>query len=195
MRFGIIRFVKHPVLFSLTGAIGIALAVAFIVFRPDSLRGYTAPGFVWLTPLQAAQSGAALAPSLLAVVYEAFEETEESAVYDRLAEVSAGAALEALYLERIGAMLGGGLERSDQEIHEMEVVRLDTVRAGSTVRMDATWQVIGTVGHSEHVHVRGNTYSAILTVEPVEGAWRITGFELTEVDRSDAGSYVAPAAE
>jgi len=186
---------RRRLLLGLAVAIGLALAVAAVFFRPDSLRGYPAPGLAWLSAPQVAERGETLAASLLAVVYDAFEETEEGAVYDRLAEVSAGTALEVLYLERMGAMVGGGLDRSDQAIHEMEVVRLDAARDGSTVRMDTTWQVIGTVGHSEHVHVRGNTYSAILTVEPVEGAWRITGFDLTDVDRSAAGGLIVAAAE
>lgn len=51
--------------------------------------------------------------------------------------------------------------------------------------------MLGTVGYSEHLHVRGNAYSAELTIEPVDGAWRITAFELTDVDRTDAGTTVA----
>ena len=36
-----------------------------------------------------------------------------------------------------------------------------------TFRLDAEWEVIGTVGHSEHLHVRGNTYRANLTIAPL----------------------------
>ncbi len=57
----------------------------------------------------------------------------------------------------------------------------------STLTIDATWQVIGTVGHEEHLHVRGNTYSADLSISPIDGAWRITDFALREVIRDMAG--------
>lgn len=49
------------------------------------------------------------------------------------------------------------------------------------------------MGHAEHMHVRGNTYSADLYVAPVDGAWRITGFDLREVNRDAAGeTFLAP---
>ena len=60
-------------------------------------------------------------------------------------------------------------------------------RSSSDLAIDASWQVIGTVGHAEHLHVRGNTYSADLTVSPIDGAWRITDFSLLDVNRDEAG--------
>ena len=62
--------------------------------------------------------------------------------------------------------------------------------AGETLALDAEWEVIGTVGHSEHLHVRGNIYRADLTIEPVAGAWKITGFNLTDVNRQTAGEII-----
>jgi hypothetical protein len=69
----------------------------------------------------------------------------------------------------------------------MELLGLTSATEGDAVRMDAKWRVLGTVGHAEHMHVRGNTYSAELVIEPVDGVWRMTGFTLTDVDRTDAG--------
>ncbi|KIN75002.1 hypothetical protein Z945_2900 [Sulfitobacter noctilucae] len=130
-------------------------------------------------------------PEMLSVVYLAFGETNEVVIYDKLAEVSAEDALETLYLERVGAMVGGGLDEADQTLHAMELTSLSSWQSGNTVTMDVKWHVVGTVGHATHLHVRGNTYSANLTVEPVGGAWRMTAFVLTDVDRSDAGTMVA----
>ena len=42
---------------------------------------------------------------------------------------------------------------------------------------------MGTVGHWGHVHTRKNQYEALVTVEPVEGHWKITGLELLEEKR------------
>ena len=44
---------------------------------------------------------------------------------------------------------------------------------------------MGTVGHWGHVHVRKNKYDATITVEPVNGAWKIIGMELFDETRVD----------
>lgn len=149
---------------------------------------YAVAGLEPMTAETATLEGHRVAPALLMVIYDAFGRTEEAEVYDTLAEVAAGEALEALYLERMGAMVGGGLDASDQTIHEMRLLELATRQSGERLAMDARWQVIGIVGHDEHQHVRGNAYAADLTVEPVDGAWRITGFTLSGVDRTLAGT-------
>lgn len=157
---------------------------------------YTAPGLDPLTIEEARADFWRLTPALLLVVYEAFNETEEGAIYDTLANVTHGDALEYLYLERVGAMAGGGLEEADQTIHEIKLLNTQVSREDRSLLIDASWQVIGTVGHAEHLHVRGNTYSADLSVAPIEGAWRITDFDLREVNRDEAGeTFLAPDAE
>lgn len=134
-----------------------------------------------------------LAPALLLVVYDAFGRTQENEIYDTLASVADGEALERLYLERVGAMKGGGLEEADQTIHEIKLLSSSVSSAKNALLIDASWQVIGTVGHAEHLHVRGNTYNADLTVKPVGDAWKITGFELLDVNRDTAGeTFLAP---
>ena len=160
-------------------------AIAYLGGARESATAQ-AMNFGEMTAVEVGNDGYKIAPAMLSVVYQAFGETEEARIYDRLAEVSAGAALEQLYLERLGAMAGGGLE-PDQTIHEMELLGLAARTEGDLVTMDAKWRVLGTVGHAEHMHVRGNVYSAALTLEPVDGAWRLTGFELKDVDRTDAG--------
>jgi len=150
----------------------------------------TVPGRDPLAAESARESLFTLLPALLIVVYDAFARTEEGDIYDTLATVSSGAALESLYLERAGAMVGGGLQESDQTIHEMELTKASSRQSGDTFFVDAQWDVIGTVGHSEHLHIRGNRYSANLTIAPVEGAWKITDFELKTVDRQAAGELI-----
>lgn len=159
------------------------------VRSPDP-GAYTAPGLEPIAPEAVEGELFTLLPALLLVVYDAFGRTEEEEVYDTLAVVAAGAALETLYLERAGAMVGGGLTETDQAIHEMRLTSASWRPSGETLRLDAQWEVIGTVGHSEHLHVRGNRYSANLTIAPVEGAWKITDFELTDVNRQTAGELV-----
>jgi hypothetical protein len=49
----------------------------------------------------------------------------------------------------------------------------------------AKWTAMGTVGHWGHTHTRKNRYEANITVEPVDGAWKITDLELLEEKRID----------
>ena len=134
-----------------------------------------------------------LTPALLLIAYDAFERTQEDEIWGTLAQVADGDALEELYLERVGAMKGGGLEEADQTIHEIKLLSASVSNAGNALLIDASLQVIGTEGHAEHLHARGNTYSADLTVVAVGDAWKITGFELFDVNREAAGeTLLAP---
>ena len=180
---------------SIAMALVLTAAAIFLLHKPtggiSETEAFTAPGLDPLTIEGAREEFWRLTPALLLVVYEAFGETQEAAIYDRLAEVTHGEALEYLYLERVGAMSGGGLAEADQTIHEIKLLKTKVSRAEATLEIDAAWQVIGTVGHAEHLHVRGNTYNAALSVAPVEGAWRITDFDLLDVNRDAAGEVFA----
>lgn len=188
-----------------TGIRGIALGIAAVLFAlalgsilffgsgPREPEPFEVAGLGPMTADEVAEQFFNVAPELLTRVYLAFNETDEAAIYDQLAEVSAGEALEALYLERAGAMAENGLdpsEEADQQIHTMEMLSIRNRRNDASFTWDARWRVVGTVGHATHLHVRGNIYAAVLTVEPVDGAWRIQEFELTDVDRSAAGEIV-----
>jgi len=159
----------------------------------DRNRAYTAAGLDPMTFDEARGAFYRLAPALLMVVYDAFGRSNEEEIYDTLAGVAGLDALEQLYLERVGAMAGGGLEEADQTIHEIKLLTSSVSSGNGALVIDASWQVIGTVGHAEHLHVRGNTYSADLTISPVDDAWKITDFELLDVDRDTAGeTFLAP---
>lgn len=184
-------------LFSGLAAACAIVAGAFVALptgdRVSETQGFTAPGLDPMTIEQARNEFWRLTPALLLVVYDAFGQTEEDAIYDTLARVTSGDALEYLYLERVGAMAGGGLEEADQTIHEIKLLNTQVAREGASLAIDASWQVVGTVGHAEHLHVRGNTYSADLSVSPIDGAWRITDFALLDVNRDAAGeTFLAP---
>lgn len=157
---------------------------------PDGTPRYDTPGMPRLSAAEAEENFWKITPALLMVVYEAFDRTEEAVIYDTLATVTHGAALEYLYLQRVGAMAGGGLPEAEQSVHEIALLDARVDRAGTALRVAATWEVIGTVAHAQHVHIRGNTYSADLTIAPVAGAWRITDFTLRDVSRSGAGAVI-----
>lgn len=174
---------------------GLAAALtAFDAFdRTRATGAYAAPGLDPMSFEEASRDFYRLTPALLLIVYDAFGRTQEDEIYDTLARVADGDALKELYLERVGAMKGGGLEEADQTIHEIKLLSSSVSNADNALLIDASWQVIGTVGHAEHLHVRGNTYSADLTVAPVGDAWKITDFELLDVNRDAAGeTFLAP---
>ena len=183
----------------LGGLVAVGIAAMLLLPPKDSVSltdQFAVPGHDPMTVVQARDEFWRLTPALLLVVYDAFGQTQEDAIYDTLARVTDGTALEYLYLERVGEMAGGGLEEADQTIHEIKLLNTQVAQDGATLAIDASWQVIGTVGHAEHLHVRGNTYRADLAVAPVDGAWRITDFELLEVSRDAAGeTFLAPDAE
>ena len=60
---------------------------------------------------------------------------------------------------------------------------------------------MGTVGHWGHVHTRQNLYDAIVTIEAVDGTWKITALEVIEENRIDPSAATSstqgqpPAAE
>ncbi|WP_170464409.1 hypothetical protein [Ruegeria arenilitoris] len=184
---------RQEVLLGIVFALGVG-TIAGLVFlssgeqaRVSETQAYSVPSKPGMTIPVAEQLSGELTSALLLVVYDAFGKTQEDEIYDTLAGVTHGDALEYLYLERVGAMAGGGLDEADQTIHEINLLDSTVSRDGAELVIDATWQVIGTVGHAEHLHVRGNTYSADLSVSPVEGAWRITDFTLRDVNRDTAG--------
>jgi hypothetical protein len=188
---------KRTPIFAGIAAVAAAGVAALLVFPTGNAVSETdvfaAPGLEPLTIEDARAEFWRLTPALLLVVYDAFGETDEDVIYDTLSSVTHGDALEYLYLERVGAMAGGGLEEADQTIHEIKLLNTQAAREGATLAIDASWQVIGTVGHAEHLHVRGNTYSADLSVAPIDGAWRITDFNLLDVNRDAAGeTFPAP---
>lgn len=181
---------------AMIAALGVVLAGGAWALWPGKSTtkhpAYPALDLGEMTPDEAAAQAFRLAPALLLRVYEAFALNEEEAIYDTLATAASADALVTLYLERAGALAQSGLKGSDQVVHEMRILRLDTTPDGARLYMDADWQVIGTVGHDEHQHVRGNTYRADLVVEPTGGAWRISDFALRSVDRSLAGTMASP---
>jgi hypothetical protein len=186
----------RPIVVAALACVVLVVSVGGVWLAAEAVRApepgeHAVAGLEAMDARTAALEGHRVAPALLMAVYEAFGRSGEAEVYDALAAVAAGEALEALYLERMGAMAGGGLDAS-QTIHEMRLTELASRSLGDAVEMEARWQVVGRVGHEAHEHVRGNAYAAALRLEPVGGAWRITGFELLDVDRTLAGTATAP---
>jgi hypothetical protein len=80
---------------------------------------------------------------------------------------------------------GGARARvKEVEILEVDIDQLDDHPLGRLFH--PRWTPMGTVGHWGHIHMRKNQYEANIAVEPVDGAWKITGLELLEEKRIDS---------
>ena len=127
--------------------------------------------------------------SLLKNIYRSFDFREEEDVYDRLATSVSGDLLSEIYLQNRHSLVvtqaGGARARvKEVEILDANVRHLDDRPLGLMFR--ARWTATGTVGHWGHIHMRKNQYEANISVEPVDGAWKISGLELLEEKRIDS---------
>jgi len=121
--------------------------------------------------------------SLLHNVYRAFDFREEEMIYDTLAHSVSGDLLTQTYLEtRRGLELAsqGGARAKVKEIEMMEVA---SETEGPGFRATCTWNVAAAVGHWGHIHQRRNRYTAELTVQPIDGVWKISALELIGEER------------
>jgi len=125
---------------------------------------------------------------LLKNVYRAFDFRDEEDVYDKLAISISGDLLADVYLQNrrsFAIQQAGGAQAKIKsvEIEDAVARRLDDRPLAYAIR--ANWAAQGTVGHWGHVHTRRNLYDAVVTVEAVDGAWKITGLEVLEEQRVD----------
>jgi len=128
---------------------------------------------------------------LLKNVYRAFDFRNEEDVYDKLAVSVSGDLLADIYLQNrrsFAVQQAGGAQAKIQSVEIQDAVaeRLDDRPLAYAIR--GNWAAQGTVGHWGHVHTRRNRYDAVVTVEAVDGAWKITDMEVLEEQRVDPTS-------
>ena len=134
-----------------------------------------------------------LVESLLRNVYRSFDFRDEEDVYDKLAVTVAGELLTDIYLQNRQSFEVQQAGGAQAKVQGVEILEVTPERAGRGYRLDATWVAGGSVGHWGHVHIRTNRYNAIITIEPEDGAWKITGMEVLDEERIDPGAALAPA--
>jgi len=127
----------------------------------------------------------AILENLLKNVYRSFDFREESDIYDRLATSVHGDLLQTIYLQNRKSLVvtqAGGARARVKEVKLQEVF-VSSPDNPLALKFHANWTAAGTVGHWGHIHSRKNQYEAKITVEPVDGAWKITGLDLMEEKR------------
>ena len=135
----------------------------------------------------------ALLQVLLKNVYRAFDFRAEEDVYDKLAISVSGDLLTDIYLQNRRSFAierAGGAQAKIRsvEIEHAVAERLDDRPLAYAIK--AEWSAQGSVGHWGQVHTRRNRYDTTVTVEAVDGAWKIVDLEVLEEQRIDptAGS-------
>jgi hypothetical protein len=126
--------------------------------------------------------------NLLQNIYRSFDFREEEDVYDRLATSVNGNLLTDIYLQNRKSLVVTQAGGAQARVEEVKILDVNVNRLnGSTLGLvfHAKWTAMGTVGHWGHIHTRENQYEANITVEPTDGAWKITGLELLEEKRID----------
>jgi hypothetical protein len=126
--------------------------------------------------------------ALLRNTYHAFEQRDESAVYDVLARSISGDLLQRIYLQTTQALALEAQDGTRVKVSDL-AVDVDSVSPLPDHRgfvAQGEWTAFGRVGHWGHLHQRVNKYKANMTVEPVEGAWKLTGLEVLEEVRDFA---------
>jgi hypothetical protein len=141
-----------------------------------------------LAPKIADDNAKALLGNLLKNVYRAFDFREEEDVYDRLATSVHGDLLTDIYLQNRESMVvtqAGGARGKVKDIHILEVSVKHLDERPLALVFHSKWTAMGSVGHWGHIHTRKNLYEANITVEPVDGVWKITHLELLDEKRID----------
>ena len=123
--------------------------------------------------------------SLLKNVYRSFDFKNESDIYDKLSTSIDGDLLRQIYLEirkNLQYENTGGAKAKIQGI-ELENLSPKQLGNGNGYEYDTNWTVEGKVEHWGHIHNRTNRYNALITVNNIDGIWKITKFQLNDEQR------------
>jgi hypothetical protein len=132
------------------------------------------------------QHATALLETLLKNVYRAFDFREEDDVYDRLAISVTGDVLADIYLENrrsFAVQAAGGAQAKVKELSILSASAKRLAGASLAYELRGRWTATGTVGHWGHVHTRQNAYDAVVTIEAIDGIWKIRGLEVIDEQR------------
>ena len=180
------RRVKNAKPFRFHLVTGVAVIAAGIALLPV-LQVSVAKPAAWVNDLTDKEA-TVIANSLLKNVYRAFDFRQEADVYDKLALSVEGDLLADMYLQNRKSFAVQKAGGAQAKVKEVEIIEAHSERLKDHPRafaITSQWTAMGTVGHWGHVHVRKNKYDATITVEPVNGAWKIIGMELFDETRID----------
>ena len=159
----------------------IVLAFGLVAFGQITIRNplkapYRLPEVEALMTLQ----------GLLQNTYRAFDFRAEEDVYDKLAVSVAGDLITDIYLQsrqRLVMEEQGGARAKVQDVQLLDAVQSGPPARRGRFTFRCAWRITGTVNHWGHTHQRRNQYDAMLTIQPVEQAWKIVALDVIEERR------------
>jgi hypothetical protein len=167
----------------------------FTAYKPDfTWKNPGTPPLPPITPViqregeqQSPKDAVAVLETLLWNMYRAFDYRDEERTYDALARSIHGDLLERVYLEVRRALTmqeqGGAVSR----VKEVKLVSSEPLAPApsspSRPALATTWQVTGTVEHWGHIHTRINEYEAVFRLQPIDGAWKVIGMDVSRQER------------
>ena len=162
-------------------AVFIAMAFGLVAFGQIEVRNplqapYRLPEAAALTTLQ----------GLLQNTYRAFDFRAEEDVYDKLAVSAAGDLITDIYLQsrkRLVMEEQGGARAKVQDVQLLDAVQTGPPGKRGRFTFQCTWRITGTVNHWGHTHQRRNQYDALITIQPIERAWKIVALDVIEERR------------
>ena len=162
-------------------AVFIAMAFGLVAFGQIEVRNplqapYRLPEAAALTTLQ----------GLLQNTYRAFDFRAEEDVYDKLAVSAAGDLITDIYLQsrkRLVMEEQGGARAKVQDVQLLDAVQTGPPGKRGRFTFQCTWRITGTVNHWGHTHQRRNQYDALITIQPIEQAWKIVALDVIEERR------------
>ena len=172
-------------------ASGLVLLIGAVALYPYTRVEVDRPG-VMLNSLNQ-QEAQTILNSLLKNVYRAFDFRDESDVYDKLAISVQGDLLADIYLQNrqsFAVKKAGGAQARVNSVEVLSAKARPADGKDKSFILDAIWTAQGSVGHWGHVHMRKNYYDAAITIEVVDGSWKITALELLEEKRIEPGMPV-----
>ena len=162
-------------------AVFIAMAFGLVAFGQIEVRNplqapYRLPEAAALTTLQ----------GLLQNTYRAFDFRAEEDVYDKLAVSVSGDLITDIYLQsrkRLVMEEQGGARAKVQDVQLLDAVQTGPPGKRGRFTFQCTWRITGTVNHWGHTHQRRNQYDALITIQPIERAWKIVALDVIEERR------------
>ena len=157
---------------------GVVLASAVFIYP---FLGF--PVFVPASPELTDGASTKLVSGLLENVYTSFDFRDESTIYDALDQSLVGNLLTEVYLQTKKSLELASQGGASVKVKSVKLEQAECEPMEDGFRATCTWDVLGSVGHWGHIHQRVNRYNAELDIQPVEGAWKITGLEILEEQR------------
>jgi hypothetical protein len=124
---------------------------------------------------------------LLTDTYQAFDLTDEEALYDQLSETVTGDLLPTLFLENRRGLASGAGDVDEVSVLDVAVapggVVSEAPGPGLAFTWTGEWAVRARVAHLVHVHLRENLYTGRVVVRAEPEGWKMDAVELTAEER------------